>query len=421
MENTKDKVLVVEDSQAINALLSHSIHDQLDIDVESATTMQQAKDILKSQADPFFVAILDLNLPDAPDGEIVDFILAQNIPVIVLTGTLNIEISNNLILKGVIDYIVKRNLNEIQYVIDTVERLKLNINRKALIVDDSISSRLMTRSLLEKQFLNVIEAIDGKDGLLKLKENSDISLIVTDYNMPNMDGLEFISKVREKYSRHDLPIIGISASQSPDTSVKLLKSGANDFISRPFQHEEFYCRINQNLDSAFHFKKLHDASNKDFLTGLFNRKYIFETGNKLFDNARRKNITLAAAMLDIDFFKKINDTHGHHVGDLALKHISAILNKQLREGDILARMGGEEFCILCVNIDEKNAEKLFERIRVAIMDNPLITDKATIKITVSTGYCLELEDSLDKMISNADAALYHAKENGRNKVHLFSA
>ena len=420
MQLSGNKVLVVEDSRAINSLLTHSIISQLDIPVESAATMAQAKLLIEKAPDDFFIAILDLNLPDAPDGEIVNYVMDQNIPVIVLTGSINDQINNKLISKGVIDYVVKRNLNEIQYVIDTVERLKSNFNNKVLVVDDSKTSRQMTRALLENQFLTVIEAVDGKDGIDKLNEHKDITLVVTDYNMPNMNGMEFISKIRETHSRHDMAIIGISASTSNDTSIKLLKSGANDFISRPFQYEEFYCRVNQNIDSITHYRKILDAATKDFLTGLFNRKYIFETGNKLFDNARRKNVTISVAMLDIDFFKKINDTYGHHIGDLALKHIAAILSQQLREGDILARMGGEEFCILCVNANETDSKNLFERIRQAIESEPLVTNDITINITVSIGYCIELEDSLDKMINNADAALYTAKETGRNKIHCYN-
>jgi len=125
-------------------------------------------------------------------------------------------------------------------------------------------------------------------------------------------------------------------------------------------------------------------------------------------------------MIDIDFFKKVNDTHGHHIGDLALKHISSILDEQLRDGDILARMGGEEFCILCVNLNPENADTVFERIRKTIEESPLITENLTLPMTVSIGYNPILGDSLDQMINLADDALYQAKESGRNKVVIAS-
>jgi len=143
---------------------------------------------------------------------------------------------------------------------------------------------------------------------------------------------------------------------------------------------------------------------------------LFDTGKKLFQNAQRKNIKLSAAMIDIDLFKRVNDTYGHQVGDLALIHIADILKQELREGDILARMGGEEFCVLCVNLELNNAEVVFERIRKTIEESPLLYNDLSLPITVSIGYNDLLEDSLDHLIDLADNALYKAKEGGRNKV-----
>ncbi len=414
-----NKVLIVEDSRAINKMLAHHIATQLHIDVESAASMQEAKQILDAQGDQFFVAILDLNLPDAPNGEIVDVVLDLGIPPIILTGSICDDLHDEMLEKPIVDYVVKRNLNEIEYVIETVQRLRENMGRKVLVVDDSKSSRRLLSSLLQRHYLNVLEACDGVEALDVLAEHDDIILMVTDYNMPRMDGMELITKAREKWSRHELAIIGISTSGSGTVSVKLLKSGANDFITRPFLHEEFYCRINQNIDAVASYCMLRDAADRDFLTGLFNRKYLFNTGNKLFQNAQRKNITLTAVMIDIDFFKKINDTYGHHVGDMALKHVASIFNQQLREADVIARFGGEEFCLLCVNVNDADAEMLFTRFRKAIADNPLVMNSLIVPMTVSIGYSMELTDSLDHMIKDADTALYDAKEGGRNRVVRF--
>jgi len=316
---------------------------------------------------------------------------------------------------------VKRNLNEIEYVINTVRRLRENMGRKVLVVDDSRSSRQLLHSLLKRQYLNVFEASNGEQALQILAKHNDILLIITDYNMPVMNGTEFIAKVRNKYSRNEIAIIGISASGSGTVSIKLLKSGANDFISRPFMHEEFNCRVNQNIDSVVSYNALKDAAERDFLTGMFNRKYLFSVGKKLFQNAKRENITLMVAMIDIDYFKKINDLHGHDIGDKALQHISSIFTNTLREADIISRIGGEEFCLLCVNINDANSEKLLERYRKAIMDTPLVIDHLTVPMTVSIGYTTQLQDSLENMMKDADSALYKAKETGRNKVVRFGA
>lgn len=416
MSLTPNKVLIVEDSRAINELLTSNIREVLHIDVESAATFKEAKQILEANSDQIFVAVLDLNLPDAPDGEIVEYVLSKGVPPIILTGNISDDLHDDMIEKPIIDYVVKLNLNEIDYVINTVKRLRENMGRKVLVVDDSKSSRRLLQSLLQRQYLDVYEACDGEQALKVLAEHNDILLIITDFNMPVMNGPELIAKVREKYSRNEISIIGISSTGTGVISVKLLKSGANDFISRPFLHEEFYCRVNQNIDSVVSYTALKDSADRDFLTGIFNRKYLFSAGEKLFQNATRKNITLMAAMIDIDFFKKINDVHGHHVGDKALKHIVSIFTKTLRKADIISRIGGEEFCLLCVNIDEDNSRRLLERYRNKIADTPLVLDGLTIPMTVSIGYTLQLSDSLEQMIKDADSALYEAKETGRNKI-----
>ena len=420
MQQSAKRVLVVEDSRAISNMLVSTIRSELYIDVESAANFKEAQQILERNGSQFFVAILDLNLPDAPNGEIVDLVIEMGIPPIVLTASMSDDLHDEMIEKSVLDYVIKRNLNEIEYVIKSVKRLRDNSGRKVLVVDDSKSSRLMISTLLKRQYLKVFEASNGADALKILDEHEDIALMIVDYNMPVMDGTELTVKVREKFARDELSIIGISTTGTGTVSIKFLKSGANDFITRPFMYEELYCRINQNMDSAVNRRMLIDATNRDFLTGLFNRRYFFETGEKLFQNARREHITLMVAMFDIDFFKNINDTYGHHMGDMALKHIASIFTRELRETDIIARMGGEEFCLLGINIDDSNSNKLLERYRKAIEDNPLVTDDLTVPVTVSVGYTSELTGSLEQMVNNADCALYEAKERGRNRVVHFA-
>jgi diguanylate cyclase (GGDEF)-like protein len=417
---TRNKVLIVEDSPSINMILSQKITSKLHIDVESAFTLEETKSIMEKGDPEYLAAVLDLNLPDAENGEVVDYILEKGIPPIILTGSISDDLHDEMMEKPIIDYVVKRNLNEIDYVLDTIKRLKDNINRKILIVDDSKSSRLLMKTLLQRHYYNVIEANNGIEALRMLETHNDITLVITDYNMPEMDGTELCTKIREHHSRHELAIIGISTTGCGSVTVKLLKSGANDFISRPFLHEEFYCRVNQNIDAIVSYRELRDAANKDFLTGLNNRKYLYEMGEVLFKNAKRKNINLAVATIDVDFFKNINDTYGHHTGDIALNHIAQIFTGLFREADVIARTGGEEFCLICVNIDKDNAGKMFERLRSEIMETPLLIDGLTIPMTISIGYTMNLTDTFDHMLQNADTALYQAKSTGRNKVTNFN-
>lgn len=421
MPHRQKKILVVEDSRSINDLLVTQLEQRLKIEIVSAFTMAQAQEILKDekQCKQFFLSILDLNLPDAPDGEIVDFVMGKDIPCIILTSNRNEVFLDSILNKGAIDILNKSNRNEIQYVLESAERLFDNFNRKVLAVDDSDVSLMLLTTLLEKQNLKVLQAKDGTQALKLLNLHKDICMVVTDYNMPKMDGVELIYNIRRDYTRDELSIIGISSTDDKKVSVRLLKSGANDFISRPFSHEEFNCRINQNIDAINNYKKLREATIKDFLTGLYNRKYIFETGDKLFNNAVRENIKLTTAMIDIDHFKKINDNHGHNIGDLALKHVADLIKDSIREGDILARMGGEEFCIFCINLDKANASGLFERIRKEVETNPLQFEDLLIPVTVSVGFSSVIATSLENMINDADNALYDAKNLGRNRVVCF--
>lgn len=420
MPHNAKKIIIVEDNRAINEMMAANLRQELDLDVVTTLTMADAKKAIEAAPTDFFLAILDLNLPDAPDGEIVDFMMKKGIPSVVLSSNQNINVEQETLKKGIIEFAHKGNPNEIRYIVELARRLLENFERKVLVVDDSDVARMLLVALLEKQNLKVLEAINGAQALKILHVHKDINLVVTDYNMPEMDGIEMVYNIRKDRPRDELAIIGISSTNDNIVSVKFLKSGANDFIARPFSHEEFNCRINQNIDAIANYQKLRDASIIDFLTKLYNRKYMFETGTKLFNNAKRDNIKLTTAMIDIDHFKKVNDTYGHHIGDLALKHVSELLGEQLRDGDILARMGGEEFCVLCINLDDENANMVFERIRKAIADNPLVTDDLTVPITVSIGYNQILGSSLDEMINNADTALYSAKESGRNKVVHFS-
>ncbi len=419
MNISRNKVLIVEDSKTINNLLISSLSEKLHIDVKSATSIKEAKNILKNHKDEFFVAILDLNLPDGNEGEIVDLVLDYGISPIILTASSSDNLHDEMMDKPIIDYVVKNSLNELEYVVDSVRRLRENMGKKVLVVDDSKSSRHLQSSLLQRLHLEVLEASNGKDALIILENQSDIVLMTVDYNMPEMNGLELCAEVRKQHPWHELAILGISTVGSGSTSIKLLKSGANDFMVRPFMHEEYFYRINQNINYVVSYNKLKEASDRDFLTGIYNRKYLFSTGEKLFENAKRQHITLMICMVDIDHFKKVNDTYGHHVGDKAIIHITTVFQNYLRSSDIITRIGGEEFCMLCVNIDETLSERLLEKIRKKIQDTPLVYEDLIVPITVSMGYTLVLGGSLEQMMKNADTAMYESKNNGRNQITLY--
>ncbi len=244
--------------------------------------------------------------------------------------------------------------------------------------------------------------------------------MITDYTMPGMDGFELTKRIRKNYSKEGMAVIGISAYGNPLVSAKFIKHGANDFLNKPVIAEEFYSRVNQNLEMLELVERIRDSANRDYLTKLFNRRYFFDLGRSLHANAKRHHAPLSVAMVDIDFFKKINDTHGHDAGDKALVHMAEILTSRFRDSDIVARFGGEEFCILAPEMKSDKILEVFEGLRKAIEASPALCDGISIPFTVSIGLCARMEDSLEKMINQADSMLYKAKHSGRNKVMMGS-
>ena len=415
-EQGRSKVLIVDDSKSVRRLLCSTIYKAVGTEIETAHDMWTAKQLLARDPERFYIAIVDLTLPDAQGGEIIDYIQNHGVPVVVLTGTLDDKVRDIMVAKNIIDYFVKSNTSEVEHVADLVYRVYHNRFVKVLIVDDSRSYRYYLRSLLTAHQYQVLEATDGLEAVKILEQNPDIRLVITDFYMPEMNGLELIARIRKRKSRNELAILGISEAGEARLPAKLLKTGANDFITKPILVEEFYLRVTASIDTIEQIRKIRELAIRDYLTRTYNRRYLFDAGNRLYENAKRGNLTLAAAMIDADHFKAINDNYGHHVGDLVLKGIANVLTTELRQSDIVARFGGEEFCVLATKVDTRVAEVLFERIRQHIEDMVIKFDDREVKITVSIGITLALNKSLADMVNCADEALYQAKENGRNRV-----
>lgn len=411
-----NRVLVVEDSRAIRQLLC-GLLDQIDgIGTEAAQSFAEAKQLLDDGAERFFCAVLDLNLPDAPGGEIVDLVRARGVPVIVLTGSVDRRLRETMVAKQVIDYVVKGNVTEIGHVADLVARFHDNRSMQVLVVDDSESFRSYVCGLLAHYRYDVLTAANGREALDVLQRNPGVVLVITDYNMPGMNGLELVQAIRREYRREDLAVIGLSDASKKGLSALLLKTGCNDFLAKPFEVEEFFCRVTQNTNMIRYVRQVRDAATRDFLTGVYNRRSLYEVGGHLYASAQRGAITLAAALVDADHFKRINDTWGHQVGDESLRRIAATLAGQLRKTDVVARYGGEEFVCLAPIKQPGDERILFERIRAAIAAIDLRAGDRRVPIAASIGVTTALGDSIEAMLKRADDALYAAKQAGRNRV-----
>lgn len=414
--NTIKKILVVEDSPIVSKIVRHVLKDDAGIEAVYAADFAQAKVAYAAHKDDLFAALVDLNLPDAPDGEVVDYMLEQQVPTIVLTGSYDDERRERLLAKGIVDYVIKEGRYSYNYAVNLVNRLSKNQHVKVLVVDDSDTSRNHISELLRRHMFQVVSANNGIDAVKVLLDNPDIKLLITDYNMPRMDGFQLVQNIRHKYEKSDLVIIGLSSEGQSNLSAKFIKNGANDFLQKPFNQEEFYCRVTHNVESLELIEQIRNAANRDHLTNLYNRRYFFEQGEDFYAHALSAATPLAAAVLDIDYFKNINDTHGHEAGDRVLRQFGEILENTLGRF-LVARAGGEEFFALLPGLDNEKAAAYLDKVRSIVEATPMdIGNDETVYVSFSAGISNQLSTSLDDQLNIADEHLYRAKEAGRNLV-----
>jgi diguanylate cyclase (GGDEF)-like protein len=412
----RNRVFIVEDSRTFASLIRNTIAEQLGFPAVISRSLADARSVLDGGDASFLAAVLDLHLPDAEEGEIVDLVTARGIPSVVLTGTFTPELRDRILSKNIVDYFVKSDPQCLEQVVAVIERLHTSRSTSVLVVDDSRPMRTLIGSLLGALGLHVFTASSGEEGLAVLAANPTIRMVLTDYQMPGMDGCQLVARIRETRGRSDLAIIGLSTEGTHALSARFLKLGASDFLPKPFLREEFFCRVLQNLDILGYIESIREAAYRDFLTGLRNRKYFFEHCGDPHHGALTGGARLAVAMLDVDHFKRVNDTYGHEGGDVALKHLAALLREHLPGAHTVARLGGEEFCVLVPDADRAAATALFEHLRQAVEASVAHHGDIPIRFTVSIGVALSPGASLGDMVRHADELLYRAKEGGRNRV-----
>ncbi|GAB6175354.1 response regulator [Desulfobaculum senezii] len=253
------RVLVIEDSAVQAKIVSRHIEGLSNFSTVWAGTLEEARSVVEEMREEIFVAVVDLNLPDAPDGEAVDLTMSYGIPSIVLTATFHDDVRDSLLERNVADYVLKESMVVLDSVVDAISRLFKNQFLKAVVVDDSRAARNLVRTLLEIQNFQVLEAENGQEALAMLGEHPEVSLVVTDWEMPVMDGFQLCSEVRKTYKKDRLAIVGISGAGGSAMTAKFLKLGANDFLAKPFSAEEFSWRVNQTMEMVDLVKELHEC------------------------------------------------------------------------------------------------------------------------------------------------------------------
>lgn len=248
------RIIVAEDSNVFTSMIRTRLKELFDIDVEICRSFEDLQAANELSDEPVTLAISNINLPGAENGEALEYLIDLNIPTIIFTGTFQEQLREKLLAKDIVDYILKDNIFAVEMLAESVCRFLTNHRHHVLVVDDSPTARALLSSRLKRYNFRVSLAESGAKALEILRANQDIGLVITDYNMPDVDGFELTRRIRGARGSHELRIIGVSSSTDRLLSARFLKVGGNDFMLRPFIDEEFYCRVNQNLDTLTQIK-----------------------------------------------------------------------------------------------------------------------------------------------------------------------
>jgi diguanylate cyclase (GGDEF)-like protein len=386
----------------------------LRVNVVTVHSVAAARALLSAQPNTFFLGITSVIHLNSDAFEKVDLLGEFNIPIIAIVSEYEDEMRDQLIKRHVIDYVVKDQSGDMTYICELIQRIHKNTSIKVLVVDDSKVSQFVIGRELSLQKFKVLQAYNGIEAINILEQHGDVKLVLVDHQMSMLDGITFVQKVRTIYPKDQLLIIGISTSADPRLAVKFLKAGANDFISKPFNYEILLCRINQNLDMLDAVEFAKHLSNVDYLSNVFNRRYFFERGNKIFESLDEHS-ALTVMMMDIDYFKKVNDMYGHDAGDEVIKHFAHQLKVHFH-ADIVARLGGEEFAVISQSPIYLDSFEHIEAFRKKIASQFVQVKQHVIQYTCSIGVTSVLRKNLNDMMIHADRLLYNAKTNGRNRI-----
>jgi len=296
---------------------------------------------------------------------------------------------------------------------------------RILVVDDRRPSWERLLAVLGHEHEVEIEA-DPSEALFRVADGG-YDLIVVSLGLENFDGLRLCSQVRSLERTRNVPILAITEAEDNARLMRGLEIGINDYLIRPIERNELMARVRTQIRRKRYTERLRDnvqmsieAAITDALTGLHNRRYMETHLATLVEQAHARGKPLTVLVLDIDFFKAVNDTHGHDAGDDVLREFAVRLKKSIRGIDLACRLGGEEFVVVMPDTDMAVATMVAERLRRRIAAEPFPIHKGErkVEVTISIGLAAVAgpDDSAANVLKRADQALYRAKREGRNRV-----
>jgi diguanylate cyclase (GGDEF)-like protein len=291
------------------------------------------------------------------------------------------------------------------------------VRQKVLAIDDSEAIHALLRARLSTEPVELHHAAGGIEGLRRASELLP-DLILLDVEMPDPDGFEVCRQLKAQTRTQTIPVVFLSGAASTEQKIQGLELGATDYIAKPFDPAELRARVRASLRTKYLMDLLARKAMIDGLTGLWNRAYFENRLNTELSLARRAQQRLACVMIDLDHFKLVNDRFGHPFGDEVLRSVAQILSETGRSEDVVCRYGGEEFVLLAPNTRAEAAVELAERARRAIESHEWNHGGKTVSVTCSAGVADLQNSPPPSILERADAALYQAKHDGRNRVVL---
>jgi len=305
---------------------------------------------------------------------------------------------------------------------DTGRALLAEPGRILLAEDRDSSVQRFVETLSDEHKLTVAE---DRNDFIARASGSDFDAIIVSLSLKGEDGLRLCSEIRSTEQTRQTPIIVLVEENDTEKLVRALDMGVNDYLVRPLDRNETVARVRTQLRRKRYQDYLRDKFQQglelavtDALTGLYNRRYMASHLRSQVEEGVKTGKQVSLLAFDIDYFKAVNDTHGHAAGDMVLKELSHRLSSNIRGIDLACRMGGEEFVVVMPDTDMAYAYSVAERLRQTIADEPFETGDASLDITVSVGVAVTegADDTGDKLLDRADQALYRAKRDGRNRV-----
>ncbi len=418
------RAVIIDDSKVVLDVMSKVVRS-MGFEVHTARDGEAGLDLI-SKINPQ-VVLVDLQMPGKSGFDVCRELAAnprtRSIPAIIISASADPDTIQRGFLAGAVDMLPKPvEVAQLQSTITKFSNLDRTFARGSLLL---LEDNPMVASIISKMADKIALSTTVYASIEECRTHLAIShpdVIIIDLNLPDGIGVDWVREIRAQERFHSIPLLLVTDSRRHDSIIECLEQGANDYIQIPFAQAEFHARLNNHLRLKELYNDLHrknrileELAFFDSLTGILNRRFFNTRFSHLIQHAKESGESLGLLMVDLDHFKRVNDTHGHAVGDQVITEVASIIRRSIRTSDIPCRYGGEEIAVLLPACNLAKSFELAQRICETCANTP-ITELDLIQ-TVSIGVSSFPHPSTDStLLTDADAALYAAKDAGRNRV-----